>query len=138
MRKFLIFTTLVAAVALQACSDDPDSPGGGDEIDFPVPEERVNDVVSTTMDAKTCVMASGLDDMGALFVKRLQNAATEFNDETELLVLDDAACSTFVGDAEQYELLDDYYRRGGHHLPPQTGHGGRQPHGETAVRHVAR
>lgn len=38
MRKFLIFTTLVAAVALQACSDDPDSPGGGDEIDFPVPE----------------------------------------------------------------------------------------------------
>ena len=61
MRKFLIFTTLVAAVALQACSDDPDSPGGGDEIDFPVPEERVNDVVSTTMDAKTCGQYVGVE-----------------------------------------------------------------------------
>lgn len=114
MKRFIYFTMLVAAVGLQACSsDDPDLPGE-DEIDYPVPEtDLVNDVVKTTMDAKTCVMATNLEDMGSLFVKRLDNAGADFDDETELLVLDDDACYKFVKDDEEYNRISDYYLRGG-------------------------
>ncbi len=114
MKRFIYFTMLVAAVGLQACSSDDPVLQGEDEIDYPVPETNpVNDVVKTTMDAKTCVMATGLEDVGSLFVKRLENTGTEFDDETELLILDDEACYKFVKNEEEYNRISDYYFRGG-------------------------
>lgn len=104
---------LIAAVTLQGCSnDDPELPGE-DEIEYPVPEIPENDVVTTKMDAKTCVMTTNLDDVGALFVKRLENTGTELTDETELLILDDEACNKFVKDEEEYNRISYYYFRGG-------------------------
>ncbi len=104
---------MVMGIAVSACIDDPDLPGE-DEIDYPVSDtDPVNDVVKTTMDAKTCVMATGLEDMGSLFVKRLDNAGTDLDDETELLVLDDEACYKFVKNGEEYNRISDYYLRGG-------------------------
>lgn len=100
--------------ALSGCHDNEPEITGEDEIEYPVPEvDRVNDVIKTTMDARTCVMSTSLDDMGALFVKRLDNAGSDFDDETELLVLDDDACYKFVKDDEEYNRISDYYQRGG-------------------------
>lgn len=115
MKKFLhLIALLYMAASLASCnSDEPEITDDQEVVEKePLP---TNDIVETTVDAKTVVCADGLDEISALFKNRLinENIQPDITPETELVIIDEKSATQFINDKEKYQQLEDLYIRGG-------------------------
>lgn len=117
------FRSILAAMAtvtlvggtLTSCSDD-EPPSEVLELENnDVTEQPTEDVVETTVDAKTAILASNLDEMSVFFLKRLNqaNVTHELTDDTDLLIIDDPSATQILKDDALFEKFEDFYYRGG-------------------------
>lgn len=108
-------TVTIVGGTLTSCKDDEP------QIDVPelenndVTEQPTQDIVETTVNANTAILASNLDEMSSFFLKRLNqgNVTLELNDDTELLIIDDASATKILKDDALFEKFEDFYYRGG-------------------------
>lgn len=115
MNKYLhLIALLCMAASLSSCnSDEPEITDDQEVVEKePLP---TNDIVETTVDAKTVVFADGLDEISALFKNRLiqENIQTDITPETELVIIDEKSATKFINDKEKYRQLEGLYLRGG-------------------------
>lgn len=98
MKKFLhLIALLYMAASLASCnSDEPEITDDQEVVEKePLP---TNDIVETTVDAKTVVCADGLDEISALFKNRLinENIQPDITPETELVIIDEKSATQFT------------------------------------------
>lgn len=108
MFQLLLFVAF--CMGFSSCSDDePESPS---DVDNEVP---THDVVKTTVNAKAVVFSEVDGDLVGLFVKRLENKSVTpvITDDTELVVLDESSAASFLNNPQSFEVLKDFYSRGG-------------------------
>lgn len=108
-------TVTIVGGTLTSCHDDEP------QIEIPelenndVTEQPTVDIVETTVNANTTILASDLDEMSSFFLKRLNMASVthELTDDTELLIIDDASATKILKDDALFEKFEDFYYRGG-------------------------
>ena len=113
----VVSIVFLACTVLTGCKDnEPSIDLDDNEDNLPtVVELPFNDIIETTIDAQTVILADGLDEMSALFANRLTNAnvCSDISSDTELVVFDEEASAWFVKDKDKYEQLKELYLRGG-------------------------
>lgn len=105
----------MAGGMLTSCNDDEPQIEVPELENNDVTEQPTEDIVETTVNANTAILASDLDEMSSFFLKRLNqgNVTHELTDDTELLIIDDASASKILKDDALFEKFEDFYYRGG-------------------------
>lgn len=110
----IVILTMVGGT-LTSCNDDEPQIEVPELENNDVTEQPTQDIVETTVNANTAILASNLDEMSSFFLKRLNqgNVTLELNDDTELLIIDDASATKILKDDALFEKFEDFYYRGG-------------------------
>ena len=110
-----MLTVTIAGGTLTSCKDDEPQIEVAELENQDVIEQPTEDIVETIVNARTAILASGLDEMSLFFLKRLDqvNITRELTDDTELLIIDDASATKILKDDALFEKFEDFYYRGG-------------------------